>query len=73
MKNRAWMMLICCLGPLFLIFLAPALGLKNTNLFLIFIVAMFLCCFMMMGKGGGCCGSHKNEDKEKKEEDHGCH
>ncbi len=74
MKNNPWLMLICCLLPLFLIFLAPALGLKNSNLFLIFIVAMFLCCFMMVGrKSGGCCGSHKSRDQEKKEGDHGCH
>ena len=74
MKNQGrWMMLICCLAPLLLLFVAPALGVNKNSLSLIFIVVMFVGCFMMMGKGGGCCGGHKGEDKQKKEGQHGCH
>lgn len=78
MKNHSWLMLVCCLGPLFLIFLAPALGLNSSGAFFVFIVAMFLCSFMMTGKGGGCCGGHHEEKSDKndnKEEEgkHGCH
>ncbi len=75
MKNRSWMMLICCLVPLLFIFVAPALGLNKNSVFPIFIVAIFL-CFMMMGRGGGCCGGghkHDDEEKGKKEGQHGCH
>jgi len=73
MKNKAWMMLICCLVPLLLVFVAPALGFNIGNAFFVLIPVVLLACFMMMGKGGGCCGGHKNEDKEKKEGDHSCH
>ena len=59
MKNQPWMMLICCLLPLLLIFVAPSLGLNKGNALFIFIPVMLLACFVMMGKGGGgCCGSH---------------
>ncbi|MCB9772649.1 MAG: hypothetical protein H6754_08900 [Candidatus Omnitrophica bacterium] len=78
MKNNSWMMLICCLGPLLLFVVAPALGLNKQNLSWILIPAMLLMCFMMMGKGGGCCGGHQGKEPQagKKEEDQkkkGCH
>ena len=76
MKNQIWMMIICCLLPALLFFVAPALGMNKDNAFFIFIPIMILVCFMMMGKGG-CCGGHKNEDKdkekEKNKEQQGCH
>ena len=74
MKNNSWLMLICCLGPLFRFFLAPALGLNSTNAVYIFIVVIFLFGFMMTG--GVCCGGHqaeKSKDDKKEEEKHGCH
>ena len=78
MKNRSWMMLICCLGPALFFIVAPALGFNKENSFWILIPVMLLVCFMMMGKGGGCCGSHQDKETEtdKKEENqkkHGCH
>jgi hypothetical protein len=77
MKNNSWMMLICCLGPLLLFMVAPALGLNKDNLFWILIPAMLLVSFMMMGKGGGCCGGHKDKksssDKKNGEKKSGCH
>ena len=79
MKNQSWMMLICCLGPLLLFFVAPALGLNKGNAFFVLIPVMILVCFMMMGKGGGCCGTHQDQKKEnesdnkQKDGQHGCH
>ncbi len=77
MKNRSWMMLVCCLLPVLLIFVAPALGLNKGNSFWVLIPVMLLFCFMMMGKGGGCCGGqHKKEpdtDKKEDEKKSGCH
>ncbi len=78
MKNQPWMMLVCCLAPLLLVFVAPSLGLNKVNALFILIPVMLLVCFMMMGKGGGgCCGGHHEEksETEKKEEDgkQGCH
>lgn len=67
MKNSSWMMLICCLGPLLLLVLAPALGLDKQNLSWIVFPAMLLVCFMMMGKGGGCCGGHHEKESDKKD------
>ncbi len=65
MKNNAWLMLICCLGPLLFFIVAPALGLNKENLSWILIPIILLFCFMMMGKGGGCCGGHeRHEQKE---------
>ena len=69
MKNQSWMMLICCLGPLLLFFVAPALGLNKENSFWILMPVMLLVCFMMMGKGGSCCGSHQDKKKENKDDD----
>ena len=79
MKNQPWMMLICCLLPLLLIFVAPSLGFNKGNALFILIPAMLLVCFMMMGKGGGgCCGGHDDkkpeaDQKEEGQEKHGCH
>ncbi len=77
MKNQSWMMLICCLLPVVLIFVAPALGLNKGNLFWVLIPVMLLVCFMMMGKGGGCCGGHHKKepdtDKNEGEKKPGCH
>jgi len=77
MKNKSWLMLICCLGPFLLFIVAPALGLNKENTFWVFIPVMLLFCFMMMGKGGGCCGGHqdKQSDADKKDEEKktGCH
>lgn len=77
MKNQSWMMLVCCLLPVLLIFVAPALGLNKGNSFWVLIPVMLLVFFMMMGKGGGCCGGHhkKEPDTNKKEGEKkpGCH
>ena len=79
MKNQSWMMLICCLAPLLLFVVGPALGLNKGNAFFILIPIMILFCFMMMGKGGGCCGSHQRGEKKKEDESkqkdsqQGCH
>ena len=79
MRNQSWMMLLCCLGPLLVFFVAPALGLNKENSFWILIPIMLLVCFMMMGKGGGCCGGHQDQKKEnendnKQKSGHsGCH
>jgi hypothetical protein len=77
MKNQSWMMLVCCLLPVLLIFVAPALGLNKENSFWVLIPVILLVCFMMMRKGGGCCGGHgdKNSDPDKKdvEKKSGCH
>lgn len=67
MKNNSWMMLICCLAPLLLFVIAPALGLNKQNLSWILIPAMLLVCFMMMGKGGGCCGGHHEKESDNKD------
>ena len=78
MKNKSWMMLICCLAPLLLFIVGPALGLNKENSFFIFIPIIILFCFMM-GKGGGCCGSHQHKEKEnesgdkQKGDQKGCH
>ena len=78
MKNQSWMMIICCLAPLLLFFVGPAVGLKE-NAFFILIPVMILVCFMMMGKGGGCCGSHRHgketDESENKQKDskQSCH
>ena len=79
MKNQSWMMLICCLAPLLLCFLGPAVGLNKENVFFILIPVMILVCFMMMGKGGGCCSNHRHQKKENESDDkqkdgkQGCH
>lgn len=76
MKNNAWMMLICCLAPLLLFVVAPAIGLDKQNLSWILIPAMLLVCFMMMGKGGGCCGGghhDKESDNKAEEKKQKCH
>ena len=69
MKNNAWMMLVCCLAPLLIFVVAPAIGLNGQNLSWIFVPAMLFVCFLMMGKGGGCCGGHGGEKAGKKDED----
>ena len=69
MKKQTWMMLICCLGPLLLIFVAPVLGLNKGNAFLVLIPVMILFCFMVMGKSGGCCGPHQHQKKENESDD----
>ena len=77
MKNQPWMMLICCLAPVLLFFVAPTLGLNKENSFWVLIPIMLLVCFMMMGKGGCCC--HKDQKKENESGDKqkggqgGCH
>ena len=68
MKNQSWMMLICCLAPLFLFIVGPALGLNTGNAFFILIPATILVCVMMMGKGGGCCGTPQHGEKKKEDE-----
>lgn len=77
MKNNPWMMLICCLGPLLVFIIAPALGLNKENMFWVLIPVMLLVCFMMMRKGGGCCGGHDHKksepDKKNEEKKSGCH
>jgi hypothetical protein len=82
MKNQMWMMLICCLAPLLLVILGPALGFNNGNAFFVILIgAVLLCFFMVKGRSGkgGCCGGHKHEDGdkdnkgEKKQGHQGCH
>ena len=79
MKNQSWMMLICCLAPLLLFVVGPALGLNKGNAVFVLIPVMILVCFMMMGKGGGCCGNHRHQKKENESDDkqkdgkQGCH
>ena len=78
MKNQSWMMLICCLAPLFLFIVGPALGMNKGNAFFVLIPVMILVCFMMMGKGGGCCGNHRHQKKDEsddkqKDGKQGCH
>ena len=79
MKNQSWMMLICCLAPLLLFVVGPALGLNKENAFFVLIPVMILVCFMMMSKGGGCCGGHQDHKKENESDDkqkdgkQGCH
>ncbi len=71
MRNHGWWMIVCCLGPLLLIFLAPILGLSGDNSIFFVILAMFACHFMMMGSG-----HRQGDDKEgadKKGGHHGCH
>ena len=71
MKQQPWMMLICCLVPVLLFFVAPALGLNKENTFFILIPVMILFCFMTVGKGG-CCGGRQDEGK-KKDKQQSCH
>jgi len=70
--KHLWM-IIGCILPLLLIFLAPALGLSsNTSLF-IFIVIMFACHLLMPMHA---LGSHKYKQKNSettKPENHGHH
>ena len=79
MKNQSWMMLICCLAPLLLFIVGPALGLNKENAFFVLIPVMILVCLMMMGKGGGCCGNQRSQKKENESDDkqkdgkQGCH
>lgn len=76
MKNKSWLMIICCLGPLLLFIAAPALGLDKGNAFWLILVIL-LVCFMVMGKGGGCCGGHQDKksetDKKDEEKKPSCH
>ena len=72
MKNHGWWMVVCCLGPLLLIFLAPVLGLNGNNSVFLVILAMFACHFMMMG-GGHRHGEDKEGADHKKGGHHGCH
>lgn len=78
--NHGLWMVLCCLAPLLLVFIAPVFGLRGGNFssFLYFL-ALFACPLMMlMGHGGH---DHENSDKEdsdhegheKKGEHHGCH
>lgn len=46
MKHAIWMVIGCVL-PLLLIFLAPALGLGSNFSFFIFMLSMFACHLMM--------------------------
>jgi amino acid transporter len=71
LKNNSWMMIICFLGILLLLIMAPAWGLNKENLFWIFIPVMVLFYFIMMRQGGGCCGGHRGQNKsyaDKKED-----
>jgi hypothetical protein len=77
MKNQSWMMMVCCLMPVLIFFVLPAIGFNRENLSWILIPVMLLVFFMMMRKGGGCCGGHdeKKPEGDTKEEHkkHGCH
>lgn len=66
-------MLLGCVLPLLLIFLAPALGLRSNTSFFFFMIAMFACHLLMpMHHGGHRHGQHPNPATAKNE-NHGNH
>lgn len=63
-RNHLIWMIIGCIVPLLLIFLAPALGLSSNYTLLIFILAMFA-SHLLIPHGHGGHGEHgHNENKE---------
>lgn len=66
MKQHGWWMVLGCVLPLVLIFVAPLLGIEgNWSLFL-FISLMFFCHVGMMGHHG----KHGDHDVEKEDDSH---
>ena len=61
MNRHTILMLIGCMLPLLLIFLAPLIGLNGKISFLIFVVAMFL-CHLLMPMHHGTHGGHRGAD-----------
>jgi hypothetical protein len=61
MNKHMILMLIGCVLPLLLIFLAPLIGMNGKVSLLIFIVAMFLCHLLMPMRHGGE-GGHQGVD-----------
>lgn len=69
-------MIIGCVLPLLLIFLAPAIGLGNNVALLIFIAAMFVCHLLMPMNhhdGNGHSHDHKNHSTDKQTSNTGNH
>lgn len=72
MKHYLWMIIGCVL-PLLLIFLAPALGVSSATSTFIFIVLMFACHLLMpMHLHGNHQKKHQNSETTKPE-NHGHH
>lgn len=61
-KHQFWM-IIGCIVPLLLIFIAPLIGLGSGIALFVFIVAMFACHLLMPMHH---YGDHKPEDKQHK-------
>lgn len=61
-KHQFWM-IIGCIVPLLLIFIAPLIGLGSGIALFVFIVAMFACHLLMPMHQHG---DHKPEDKQHK-------
>ncbi|MEJ5962980.1 hypothetical protein [Pedobacter immunditicola] len=73
MKHFLWM-IIGCILPLLLIFLAPALGLSSKTSMFIFIVFMFACHLLMpMHFHGNHTKKQQNSETTKAEQKHAHH
>lgn len=69
MNRHAILMIIGCVLPLLLIFLAPLFGLDGRISILVFVVAMFLCHLLMpmhFGARGGHSDKHFGEGEAAK-------
>ncbi|MBK9154596.1 MAG: hypothetical protein IPM25_10340 [Chloracidobacterium sp.] len=67
MNKHMVLMVIGCVLPLLLIFLAPLIGLDGKISLLIFVIAMFLCHLLMpmhFGVSGGHSDKHFGEGGE---------
>ncbi len=71
-KHHFWMMVACML-PLLLIFLLPVFQIKNSAVFLIIIVVIFIGHLFMMGRHKGNSHNHDTKNQNNKEEDHEQH
>ncbi|WP_115170703.1 hypothetical protein [Sphingobacterium spiritivorum] len=70
--KHLWM-IIGCILPLLLIFLAPALGLSSQVSMFIFIVFMFACHLLMPMLHGSHDHKQQNSETTKSEKKHGHH
>lgn len=64
MNRHTILMIIGCVLPLLLIFLAPLFGLDGRVSLLVFVVAMFLCHLLMPMHGRGHASHEKNSANE---------
>ena len=62
MRKHSWWMMLACLGPLFLIFILPVLGVSGSALLFLLIVGCFAMHLFMMG--GHTHRDHKHEKGE---------